>query len=107
MEHHWQITIGIVVCINKRESDTPWEQDSAYYNDGPTNDYYIDPGEKRWNQLLKMRNQGLLTEDELDIYIGNDTYGLTEHISEASGFTRFSCIIYKKSRLFRLDFSYL
>ena len=49
-----------------KESVAPWEQDSAYYNDGPTNDWYTDPGEERWNQLLKMRNEGLLTDDELD-----------------------------------------
>ena len=51
-----------------KESVAPWEQDSAYYNDGPTNDWYTDPGEERWNQLLKMRNEGLLTDDELEEY---------------------------------------
>ena len=49
-----------------KESVAPWEQDSAYYNGGPTNDWYTEPGEERWNQLLKMRNEGLLTDDELD-----------------------------------------
>ena len=53
------------IRYNRMDSDAPWEQDSGY-NDGPTNDYYIDEGEARWNQLLKLRNDGILTDEELD-----------------------------------------
>ena len=52
------------VRYNRMDSNAPWEQDNMY--DTPTNEPYYDEDEERWNELLAMRNKGLLSDDELD-----------------------------------------
>ena len=51
---------------NRMDSDAPWEQDDMYIHDAPTNEPYYDADEERWGELVAMKNQGLLSDAELD-----------------------------------------
>lgn len=54
------------VRYKRMDSDAPWEQDSGYLDNAPINYPDYEPDEERWNELVAMKNRGLLSDDELD-----------------------------------------